>query len=162
MCSFTAVVIIFYSSSTVKTIRLSQACRLIRQMHGGNFSTTCETLGKQLAFVTEKPVSSTSVPACLPSPPMSLRHSLSRPLQGVVLGQMVMLRSPRHPQPPAPGPLSSAGCSPVKQSRMRHLHFGASRLMPRLLQQPRYETGTLFSKCFKFYKLTSIIRGTVS
>lgn len=107
---FTATVVTFYSFSTVKTIQLSHACRLIREMHGDNFSTTYKTLGKELAFVTEKHVSFTSIPMYLPSPPVSLWHSLSQPAQGVWLRSVpgragtVVFQSPHHLQPPAPGP----------------------------------------------------------
>jgi len=110
MLSFTAPIITPYSSSTDKTTRLSHACRLIRQTCGDNFSTTYETLGKELAFVSEKRVSPPSTPKYLPNAPVSLWHRLSQPAQGVLLGSvprrsgMVMLRSPRHLQPPAPGP----------------------------------------------------------
>lgn len=41
------------------------------------------------------------------------------------------------PKPPVPGPplvLLTAGCSPIMQSRMRHLHFGASRLMSKAIR----------------------------
>lgn len=102
MLGFTARVITFYSSSTVKTIRLSHACRLIRQTHGENFSAVNEPLGKQWAFATKKRVSSTSSPTHLPSPPVSLRGGFSQPARGVVLGSvpsragMGMLRSPSH------------------------------------------------------------------